>query len=183
MVATQQLHVLSHILLQVFFFSSRRRHTRFKCDWSSDVCSSDLTSPTCPIVSSATSRANPGRLAASAADRPRSSSITITREAAQPSATARSASPYCSRVDSPWSATCWREDCRTYTAASRSRCQPWILPSPCSYASIMLTPGPLRRRHGRDRQPLQEHAQQSHTVLPGHLRTRPPQLPPPNRRP
>src|SRR5260370_26203261 len=23
------------------FFSSRRRHTRFKCDWSSDVCSSD----------------------------------------------------------------------------------------------------------------------------------------------
>src|SRR5260370_20731442 len=27
----------------VFFFSSRRRHTRFKCDWSSDVCSSDLS--------------------------------------------------------------------------------------------------------------------------------------------
>src|SRR4030066_2013572 len=25
-----------------FVFSSRRRHTRFKCDWSSDVCSSDL---------------------------------------------------------------------------------------------------------------------------------------------
>src|SRR5260370_11142017 len=30
------------ILLSLFFFSSRRRHTRFKCDWSSDVCSSDL---------------------------------------------------------------------------------------------------------------------------------------------
>src|SRR2546430_313146 len=28
--------------LGVFFFSSRRRHTRFDCDWSSDVCSSDL---------------------------------------------------------------------------------------------------------------------------------------------
>src|SRR3989475_4321069 len=28
--------------LYVFFFSSRRRHTRFDCDWSSDVCSSDL---------------------------------------------------------------------------------------------------------------------------------------------
>src|SRR2546430_14927559 len=28
--------------LSVFFFSSRRRHTRFDCDWSSDVCSSDL---------------------------------------------------------------------------------------------------------------------------------------------
>src|SRR2546430_9883479 len=38
-----------HCVLQVprlwfffFFFSSRRRHTRFDCDWSSDVCSSDL---------------------------------------------------------------------------------------------------------------------------------------------
>src|SRR5256886_4255511 len=29
-------------LLFFFFFSSRRRHTRFDCDWSSDVCSSDL---------------------------------------------------------------------------------------------------------------------------------------------
>src|SRR5207249_7659639 len=28
----------------LFFFSSRRRHTRSKRDWSSDVCSSDLTS-------------------------------------------------------------------------------------------------------------------------------------------
>src|SRR5437868_14471552 len=27
----------------VFFFSSRRRHTRSKRDWSSDVCSSDLS--------------------------------------------------------------------------------------------------------------------------------------------
>src|SRR2546430_9380698 len=26
----------------MFFCSSRRRHTRFDCDWSSDVCSSDL---------------------------------------------------------------------------------------------------------------------------------------------
>src|SRR6266480_2944053 len=25
-----------------FFFSSRRRHTRLTCDWSSDVCSSNL---------------------------------------------------------------------------------------------------------------------------------------------
>src|SRR2546430_17175003 len=28
--------------MRLFFFSSRRRHTRFDCDWSSDVCSSDL---------------------------------------------------------------------------------------------------------------------------------------------
>src|SRR2546430_1887311 len=27
--------------LPIVFFSSRRRHTRFDCDWSSDVCSSD----------------------------------------------------------------------------------------------------------------------------------------------
>src|SRR5260370_42386630 len=31
------------LLCVFFFFSSRRRHTRFKCDWSSDVCSSDLS--------------------------------------------------------------------------------------------------------------------------------------------
>src|ERR1019366_9626946 len=30
--------------LLVFFFSSRRRHTRLVSDWSSDVCSSDLSS-------------------------------------------------------------------------------------------------------------------------------------------
>src|SRR2546430_9837392 len=29
------------------FFSSRRRHTRFDCDWSSDVCSSDLYARSC----------------------------------------------------------------------------------------------------------------------------------------
>src|SRR6266480_6049963 len=31
-----------------FFFSSRRRHTRLTCDWSSDVCSSDLGLPQRP---------------------------------------------------------------------------------------------------------------------------------------
>src|SRR3712207_7606326 len=30
------------LYLNVFFFSSRRRHTRYWRDWSSDVCSSDL---------------------------------------------------------------------------------------------------------------------------------------------
>src|SRR6266571_3346317 len=33
---------MCHLLF--FFFSSRRRHTRLTCDWSSDVCSSDLWS-------------------------------------------------------------------------------------------------------------------------------------------
>src|SRR5438270_7642651 len=35
------------VFLFFFFFSSRRRHTRFDCDWSSDVCSSDLFPPSC----------------------------------------------------------------------------------------------------------------------------------------
>src|SRR5260221_10423008 len=33
-----------------FFFSSRRRHTRSLCDWSSDVCSSDLIKGICPLA-------------------------------------------------------------------------------------------------------------------------------------
>src|SRR5256886_16721 len=32
----------NYVFTIFFFFSSRRRHTRFDCDWSSDVCSSDL---------------------------------------------------------------------------------------------------------------------------------------------
>src|SRR2546426_4251134 len=31
------------MIVAVFFFSSRRRHTRLQGDWSSDVCSSDLS--------------------------------------------------------------------------------------------------------------------------------------------
>src|SRR5580698_11188278 len=34
--------MLLRLLSMFFFFSSRRRHTRLTCDWSSDVCSSDL---------------------------------------------------------------------------------------------------------------------------------------------
>src|SRR2546430_9745257 len=37
----------------LFFFSSRRRHTRFDCDWSSDVCSSDLIEKINRIAASA----------------------------------------------------------------------------------------------------------------------------------
>src|SRR5205085_5740203 len=39
--------------LDLFFFSSRRRHTRFDCDWSSDVCSSDLDAKSMRIVRAA----------------------------------------------------------------------------------------------------------------------------------
>src|SRR5436305_8990320 len=40
--------VLSCDLVFFFFFSSRRRHTRCGRDWSSDVCSSDLTAAVPP---------------------------------------------------------------------------------------------------------------------------------------
>src|SRR5215203_7337634 len=42
--------------ISFFFFSSRRRHTRYWRDWSSDVCSSDLD-PDDPPTSSPSSRA------------------------------------------------------------------------------------------------------------------------------
>src|SRR5690242_20857481 len=38
---------LAYFYLSFFFFSSRRRHTRLTCDWSSDVCSSDLCMHVC----------------------------------------------------------------------------------------------------------------------------------------
>src|SRR6266508_5379721 len=44
-----------------FFFSSRRRHTRWPRDWSSDVCSSDLSGTTTPRGNVARPTAPPGR--------------------------------------------------------------------------------------------------------------------------
>src|SRR5688500_19911738 len=38
----------NNTIVSFFFFSSRRRHTRLQGDWSSDVCSSDLQTETCP---------------------------------------------------------------------------------------------------------------------------------------
>src|SRR2546430_5796471 len=46
-----------------FFFSSRRRHTRFDCDWSSDVCSSDLA-----LISQRRAQARAAGLRAALAD-------------------------------------------------------------------------------------------------------------------
>src|SRR5437763_7983907 len=43
-------------LLCFFFFSSRRRHTRYIGDWSSDVCSSDLGSPARSLLADAAAK-------------------------------------------------------------------------------------------------------------------------------
>src|SRR5690606_12129859 len=45
-----------------FFFSSRRRHTRFSRDWSSDVCSSDLADGAAAAVPRAARPAHDGAL-------------------------------------------------------------------------------------------------------------------------
>src|SRR2546427_1590703 len=51
---------------ELFFFSSRRRHTRFDCDWSSDVCSSDLMPPESSFGYAASKPSRPTRLMARA---------------------------------------------------------------------------------------------------------------------
>src|SRR5205085_4068639 len=48
----------SFLFFFFFFFSSRRRHTRFDCDWSSDVCSSDLRGAAEPGVLQSVGAAN-----------------------------------------------------------------------------------------------------------------------------
>src|SRR5438034_6528013 len=53
-----------------FFFSSRRRHTRSLCDWSSDVCSSDLHAiPGVTVSTFLRSAINSTRKARAGADR------------------------------------------------------------------------------------------------------------------
>src|SRR5438270_14093697 len=44
------LQYLTYVDFFAFFFSSRGRHTRFDCDWSSDVCSSDLLTGAVPVL-------------------------------------------------------------------------------------------------------------------------------------
>src|SRR5689334_20419255 len=44
MIPEQIAQIRSVSRMFAIFFSSRRRHTRWNCDWSSDVCSSDLLS-------------------------------------------------------------------------------------------------------------------------------------------
>src|SRR5438132_4922192 len=59
-------HMNRLTIMWYFFFSSRRRHTRSLCDWSSDVCSSDLPGSTwrCCSTSCSTATCHPSRLRA-----------------------------------------------------------------------------------------------------------------------
>src|SRR5215510_16127549 len=49
--------------VSIFFFSSRRRHTRWPRDWSSDVCSSDLAENLAEVVAHDRGRGAPEQLA------------------------------------------------------------------------------------------------------------------------
>src|SRR6266567_3409987 len=54
---------LTRLFMIKFFFSSRRRHTRFDCDWSSDVCSSDLLSGAArPVADGSEFELHPGTM-------------------------------------------------------------------------------------------------------------------------
>src|SRR6266481_8731580 len=93
----------------LFFFSSRRRHTRWNCDWSSDVCSSDLywtarhhgvaASPPPPLLRLHGERIVDALLLGEASkigSTPPSSVITVYGPLAPPSvATIITASPFC----------------------------------------------------------------------------------------
>src|SRR5215204_6405301 len=67
---TTAVEIMFTIRLTVFFFfSSRRRHTRSLCDWSSDVCSSDLGTGRNRGPEGERARARPGAAGRDGADR------------------------------------------------------------------------------------------------------------------
>src|SRR5438034_4898748 len=61
-----------------FFFSSRRRHTRSLCDWSSDVCSSDLSSISLATVTPSLVIVGDPHFLSRTTLRPRGPSVTLT---------------------------------------------------------------------------------------------------------
>src|SRR2546430_4268753 len=97
-----------------FFFSSRRRHTRFDCDWSSDVCSSDLGHPRRPSPPRP-----PERSGWPSADRARTT--TTTKWASR----VRRYSPTSTLRRSPTSS--WRSEERRGGEEGRSRGSPYHL--------------------------------------------------------
>src|SRR2546430_2680999 len=112
-----------------FFFSSRRRHTRFDCDWSSDVCSSDLRGLPAPVhASPALFRAPPVRA--------RGVLVRFPEHAASPGGCFRR------QVESPRSAplACTRET----TTAPRQRSKPNLF-STLPFAGSCFVPFTLCR--------------------------------------
>src|SRR2546430_6111691 len=75
----------------LFFFSSRRRHTRFDCDWSSDVCSSDLKQREEDPRGRAGSFGGGGRHVSSSLFEP---TLTVIACEAKPSGVSRDGGPY-----------------------------------------------------------------------------------------
>src|SRR3712207_3178559 len=55
--------MIMNMIICFFFFSSRRRHTRYWRDWSSDVCSSDLVGSIAPVQGATISAELPGTVA------------------------------------------------------------------------------------------------------------------------
>src|SRR2546430_10328607 len=88
-------YILYNIVVICFFFSSRRRHTRFDCDWSSDVCSSDL-----PIAQDAQGSIGPFSPSICRIDW---QTITSAPSGALPPVTA---CPYCGRANDPGAQFC-----------------------------------------------------------------------------
>src|SRR5437879_13689401 len=72
--------LLTAFIFYVFFFSSRRRHTRYIGDWSSDVCSSDLVADTTAERNSARGEHHRYRFARSQRDHRRSEERRVGKE-------------------------------------------------------------------------------------------------------
>src|SRR5688500_20399632 len=70
--------------IMIFFYSSRRRHTRLQGDWSSDVCSSDLRTPSTSTDDSRTASSSsiptPGTAGSSSSTRTSSSGLSSSYE-------------------------------------------------------------------------------------------------------
>src|SRR5690606_6124371 len=82
----------------VFFFSSRRRHTRFSRDWSSDVCSSDLIGQRIPVRANTSSCSTAGAIRSDGSVTPsRTTIVAVVRSMRSPAA-ACAASPISSAI-------------------------------------------------------------------------------------
>src|SRR5689334_14738215 len=111
-----------------FFFSSRRRHTRWNCDWSSDVCSSDLPGRETGSRPRRTAHAAPR--GAAAPRRPARARGSAWRRGSPRSAAACDAWTHAVRAGRVWGRRACRASCRavsvhgTAHASGRGRANP-----------------------------------------------------------